>query len=55
MMHNLWDFTLNDVNVFVVVDGGVAILSSLWHPLTPHNGGVKGSNKKHWQQEATRT
>ena len=48
MMHNLWDFTLNDLNVVVfVVDGGEAISSSLWHPLTPHNGGVKGSNKKH--------
>jgi hypothetical protein len=36
MMHNLWDFTLNYVNIVVVVvpmaDGGEVISSLLWHP-----------------------
>ena len=50
MMHNLWDFNLNEMNIIVVVvpmvDGEEVISSSLWHPLTPHIG-VKGSNKRH--------
>jgi hypothetical protein len=52
MIHNLWDFTLNDMNVGVGVVVVVPVvmvenLSLLWHPLTPHSGGVKGSDKRH--------
>jgi hypothetical protein len=51
MVHNLWDFTLNDTNIVVIVvvpmvDGGEVISSLLWHPLTPHSR-VKGSSKRH--------